>query len=150
MIFASAFYGEVYDVFPKLLKVIGMFNPKIHLLKVNAPHRFQRTQDSMRLMEEFVKKFRLESYTTNIFNELTIEDGIINFSDSIDADLIGITTHGQRRLAHLFRKNITDKIVKDSVKAILSIKISQPPPTPTEMFYDQEYKNYKNPEYFEY
>lgn len=126
MVFASEFFGEVYKVFAKMKIVIDLFKTNIHLLKVNTPNHFQRTQKSMNLMTEFSKEFGLEHCTKNIYNDLSIEDGILNFTKQIDADLIAITPDGFWRLNHIFNKNITSELMKKSVKAILSMKTQQP------------------------
>ena len=143
MVFASEFYGEVYRIFPQMKKVIDIFDSDLHLLKVNTPSRFQRTQDSMKLMTEFSNEFSLKNSTKNTYNDLNIENGIINFAKSVEADLIAITPDGLWKLAHVFRKNITAKLMKKSVKAILSMKTRQPVLTPTDIFYEEEYKRYK-------
>ena len=140
MVFASEFYGEVYKIFPEMKKIIDLFDTDLHLLKVNTPSRFQRTQDSMKLMTEFSDEFDLKKCTYTIYNDLTIEDGIINFSKSIDADLIAITPDGLWKLAHVFRRNITAKLMKKSIKVILSLRSRQPVLTPTEILYKEEYK----------
>lgn len=143
MVFASEFYGEVYKIFPRMKKVIDLFDTDLHLLKVNTPSRFQRTHDSIKLMTEFSNEFSLKNSTKNTYNDLNIENGIINFAKSVEADLIAITPDGLWKLAHVFRKNITAKLMKKSIKAILSMKTHQPVLTPTEIFYEEEYKRYK-------
>jgi nucleotide-binding universal stress UspA family protein len=143
MVLASEFYGEIYKVFPKMKEVIDLFNSNLHLLKVSTPSRFQRTHDSLKLMKEFISEFDLKNCTSNIYNDITIEDGIINFTRSIHADLIAITPDGLWRLAHMFKRSITDKLMRNSVKAILSMRTQQPVLTPTEIFYEKEYRRYK-------
>lgn len=143
MVFASEFYGEVYKIFPKMKKIIDLFDTDLHLLKVNTPSQFQRSHDSMKLMTEFSNEFDLKKSTKNIYNDLTIEDGIINFTKSIDANLIAITPDGLWKLAHVFRPNITAKLMKKSIKAILSMKTRQPVLTASEIFYEEEYKRLK-------
>ncbi|TCP23614.1 nucleotide-binding universal stress UspA family protein [Tenacibaculum skagerrakense] len=142
MVLASEFYGEVYKVFPKMKQIIDLFDTKLHLLKVNTPNRFQRTHDSLKLMKEFSSRFDLNNYTLNIYNDLNIENGIINFTRLIHADLIAITPDGLWRLVDIFKKSTTDKLMKISVKAILSMKTRQPVITPTEIFYEKGYKHY--------
>ena len=126
LVFASEFYGEVYKVFPKMKRIIDLFCTKIHLLKVNTPNQFQKTHESMKLMTEFSKEFGLEGSTKNIYNDISIEDGIINFTKQVNAELIAITPDGFWRLTHIFNKNITDELMKKSTKLILSMKTHQP------------------------
>lgn len=143
MVFASEFYGEVYKVFPRIKDILDLFQTEIHLLKVNTPGQFQRTQDSMKVMTEFSREFGLENSTQNIYNDLSVEDGIINFTKLIDADLIAITPNGLWRLAHVFNKNITNELMKKSIKVILSMKTQQPVLTPGEVFYAEQYKRFE-------
>ncbi len=143
MVLASEFYGEIYEIFPRMKKIIDLFDTNLHLLKVNTPSRFQRTHDSLKLMAEFSSEFDLNQSTHNIYNDLTIEDGIINFTRSIDADLIAITPDGLWKLADVFRKNITAKLMKKSIKVILSMKTRQPILSPTEIFYEEDYKHHQ-------
>jgi len=121
-VLASEFYKKVYRVFPKMKNIIDILGTNIHLLKVNTPSRFQRTDESMKLMTEFIKEFSLANVTKNIYNELSIEDGIINFTKSIDADLIAIVPNIHWRLAHIFNKTGTDKLMKKSIRAVLSMR----------------------------
>lgn len=141
-VLASEFYDEIYDMFPKMEKFINPVGTKLHLLKVNTPNQFQRTHDTMKLMTEFENKFGLKNSTKNIYNDLTIEDGIINFSETLRADLIAITPDGLWRLGHVFSKNITDKLMKKSIKAILSMKTRQTVHTATEIHYMEEYNKF--------
>lgn len=144
MVLASEFYGGIYKIFPKMKKVIDLFDSNLHLLKVSTPSRFQRTHDSLKLMQEFIIEFDLKNCTSNIYNDITIEDGIINFTRSIQADLIAITPDELWRLAHMFKRSITDKLLKNSVKTILSMRTQQPELTPTEIFYEKDYKRYRD------
>jgi nucleotide-binding universal stress UspA family protein len=122
IVLASEFYGEVYNVFPQIKKITDLLGSTIHLLKVNTPSRFQTSAESSKLMTEFSQHFGLQKSTHNIYNDLTIEDGIINFTKLINADLVAITPDGFWRLAHMFNKNITTELMKKSLKVILSMK----------------------------
>lgn len=122
IVFASEFYGSVYTIFPEMKSIMDLFQSKIHLLKVNTPSKFQRTHESMKLMEEFCSKFELKECTKNIYNDLSVEDGIMNFTQAIDADLIAITPDGNWRFAHIFNKNVTSELMKKSVRVVLSMR----------------------------
>ncbi|MFN3916148.1 MAG: hypothetical protein ACK4K0_00275 [Flavobacteriales bacterium] len=99
-------------------------------------------------MAKFSNEFGLKKHTQNIYNNLTVEDRIINFTKLISADLIAITPNGFWRLAHVFNKNTTDKLTKKSAKAILSIKTHPSAPISSEIFYakDNTQKEIKIPQ----
>lgn len=124
IVLASDFQGEIYSIFPKMKRAMDLFDSNTHLLKINTKSHFQRTSDSMKLMTEFAIKFELTKYTKNIYNDLSIEDGIINFTKQVNADLIVITPNGLWKLAHIFNTTTTDKLMKKTLKMILSMKSS--------------------------
>lgn len=143
-VLASEFYGEIYQVFPKMKEVMDLFDTNLHLLKVNTPNQFQRSQETLKLMTDFGSEFSLKNYSTNVYNDLTVEDGIINFSKSLGADLIAITPDGLWRIAQVLSKSLTDRLMKKSVKAILSMKTRQTVLTAGEMLYMEEYNKFSS------
>ena len=62
----------------------------------------------------------------NIYNDTTVERGIMNFSKSIEADLIGISTHGRRGLAHFFNGSISEDLANHALRPVLTFKIPTP------------------------
>lgn len=123
IVFASLFLNEAERVFPKLKSFSDLYDAHLHLLRVITPQRFERTPISIALMNKFAVQFKLENFSSNLYADYSIEGGIINFSNEIDADIIAITTHGKRRLTYLINGNVTDEIINESAKAILSFKV---------------------------
>jgi nucleotide-binding universal stress UspA family protein len=123
IVFASLFLDEAKYIFPKLKTFSELYEAKLHLLKVITPNRFERTPLGVALMNKFAKIFNLKDFTSNLYADFSIEGGILNFSSEINADIIAITTHGKRRLSYLINGNLTDGIVNESAKAILSFKV---------------------------
>ena len=58
-----------------------------------------------------------------IYNDYTVEKGVINYSDKIGADLIGIPTHGRRGLSHFFMGSIGEDIANHSEAPVITFKI---------------------------
>ena len=100
--------------------VQSLFKGRIHLLRVNTPNGFERDMDVQRSMEKFAKGAGLENYTINIFNDLTEEEGIIYFSDQIDADLIVMPTHGRTGLSHLLTGSIAEDVASHAQRPVLT------------------------------
>jgi len=61
----------------------------------------------------------------NIYNANFIEEGIIAFSNSVNADLISIGTHGRTGLDMLILGSKTEKVVNHSNIPIFSIQIQK-------------------------
>ena len=97
-----------------------LYNSTVHLLKINTPGNFQRDVVIRKHMQDFAKKLQLKNFTINIFNDLTEEEGIIYFADSVNADLIAMATHGRTGFAHLLAGSIAEDVVFHSRRPVLT------------------------------
>jgi nucleotide-binding universal stress UspA family protein len=127
IVFASNFYGESYAAFNKIKFFADIYKSHISLLKVITPKEFEPTQMSRNLMEDFAQKFNLTNYSSNIYNAMSIEKGITDFSNEVNADLIAIETHGKTGIAHLINGSLAEDVVKHEDRPVLSVKIKDPP-----------------------
>ncbi len=113
------------EVFSRIVKrTQQMYDSTIHLVRINTPGNFQRDAVVKKYMEDFAKKLQLKNYTLNVFNDLTEEEGIIYFADSIDADLIAMATHGRTGFAHVLAGSIAEDVVSHSKRPVLTFVIS--------------------------
>ena len=122
-VFASDFKDESKAPFKKALSFAEKFKAKMHLLMVNTPNKFMTTADAQKRMDNFIKDFNFKNYTTNIYNDETIEQGIMNFSQSIGADLIGMSTHGRQGISHFFNGSISEDLVNHAKRPVITFKI---------------------------
>lgn len=123
IVFASDFSEEAKKPFEKLLNFTKLFDSKLHLVTICTPNSFKPTHVSEKAMNDFVTEFDITNYTTQIYNDTNIEKGIINFSNRIDADVIGMCTHGRTGFAHFFNGSISEGLVNHAVKPVITLKI---------------------------
>lgn len=124
LVFASSFKDENEKVpFAKFLDFANSFKSKVHLVKVNTPGNFESTQKSKEKVKTFIDGFNLPKHTINIYNDVSVKKGILNFARDIDADLIALRTHGRSGIAHLFSASVTKTLSKNALKPMLTIKI---------------------------
>jgi hypothetical protein len=88
-----------------------LFGAMIHLLLINTPANMMRTKDEMEMMEDYALHYKFKDYSLNTRNDFYEQDGIINFTHEIKADMIAMGTHGRRGLAHLFMGSVTEDVV---------------------------------------
>jgi hypothetical protein len=74
-------------------------------------------------MKAFLKKCPRGNCSINIFNALNEESGIQKFAETIHADLIALTTHGNTGIIKMFSPGITESLVNHSDIPILSLNI---------------------------
>ena len=122
-VFASDFKEESKIAYKKAIEFVEILGAKLHLLTVNTPNIFKTSEHSNKRMQDFVNAFDFSNYTMNIYNDVTIEKGIMNFSQSINADLIGMSTHGRQGISHFFNGSISEDLVNHAKRPVITFKI---------------------------
>jgi nucleotide-binding universal stress UspA family protein len=122
-VFASNFRDEYKAPFKKAMRFAELLEAKMHLLLVNTAYDFITTQEAENRMQSFVKEYGFENYTINIYNDINVEKGIMNFSQAISADLIGMCTHGRQGLSHFFNGSISEDLVNHAKRPVMTFKI---------------------------
>jgi len=122
-VYASDFTEENKVPFKKAVKFAKLVNATMHLLMVNTPNKFLTTDEADSRIQEFMKGSRFKNYTMNIYNDYTIEKGILNFSHHINASLIGMSTHGRKGIAHFFNGSISEDLVNHAKRPVITFKI---------------------------
>lgn len=122
-IFASDFSDEIKKPFAKVVEFANKTGAELNLVLINTPNNFKSTLVAQDIMNDFVKGFQIDNYSTHIFNDANVEKGILNFAKSVDADLIGMCTHGRKGLAHFFNGSISEDLVNHAVRPVITFKI---------------------------
>src|SRR5690606_16862043 len=122
-VFASDFADEIKKPFPKMVEFAKFFNAHMHLVTINTPNNFKSTAVAQRIMEDFVEGYNLENYSLHIYNDTNVERGILNFANSIQADVIGMCTHGRTGFAHFFNGSISEDLVNHASRPVITVKI---------------------------
>ncbi|WP_100614101.1 universal stress protein [Confluentibacter citreus] len=122
-VFASDFNDESKIPFTKATDFAKLLKAKIHLLLVNTPNKFMTTFEAEERMLNFTKHVDFKNFSINIYNDETIESGIMNYAQSINADLIGMSTHGRQGLSHFFNGSISEDLVNHAKRPVMTFKI---------------------------
>ncbi|MEJ1239631.1 universal stress protein [Chryseolinea sp. T2] len=109
------------EVFSRIVRTTQqLYNSTIHLVRINTPANFQRDVLVKKYMQDFAKRLQLKNYTINVFNDVSEEEGIIYFADSINADLVAMSTHGRTGFAHVLAGSIAEDVVSHSRRPVLT------------------------------
>ena len=123
MIFASDFNKESKSTFHRVISFAELFDAKIHLLYINTIHNFNTTKNIESRMANFMDDFDFNNYTTNIYNDISIEKGILSYARDIDADLIALNTHGRSGLSQLFNGSIGQELANHALRPVITFKL---------------------------
>ncbi len=125
IVFASDFSDEMKPAFENVLKITKQTGAKLHLLVINTPNNFKPTNITEEIVEKFLTDVEDKSFELNIYNDMSIERGIINFAEKANTDLVAIATHGRTGLAHFFNGSISEDLVNKIEKSVITFKIEQ-------------------------
>ena len=122
-VFASDFTPDNKKTYLQAASFAELFDARLHLVLVNTANNFTTTIEANDRISEFTKGSAYQNFTITIFNDESVEQGIMNFSQSIEADLIGISTHGRQGIAHFFNGSITEDLVNHAKRPVITFKI---------------------------
>ncbi|MCJ1807136.1 MULTISPECIES: universal stress protein [Flavobacterium] len=122
-VFASDFSDEIKKPFESVALFANELEATLHLVNINTPNNFRSTQNAQNLMNDFASQFNINKYETHIYNDVNVETGILNIANDLNAELIGMCTHGRKGLAHFFNGSISESLVNHAKKPVITFKI---------------------------
>lgn len=90
---------------------------------INTPNDFKTTEEAEENLRTFAKDLDSENYKIHIYNDTSVEKGILNFAKKLNAGLLGIGTHGRKGIAHFFNGSISEDLVNHANRPVLTFKI---------------------------
>jgi len=125
IVYATAMADEEL-VFSRVVKrAQQIYNSTIHLVTINTPGTFLPDHIAKENLIKFAKKLVLKNYTINVYNDFTVEEGVIRFSDTIDADMIAIATHGRTGFAHIIAGSVAEEVVGHAKRPVLTFVVKR-------------------------
>lgn len=124
VLFPSDFSPESYAVFETVKAFADTFNAKVHLLRVVTSSKEEKSKKIANKMDAFVKYFELDENTVEkvIYKDKTRELGVLNYSIDKDIDMIAIGSHGKGIVRKLVKESISQDLVRDTFKPILTVR----------------------------
>ena len=107
-----------------LRSIAETFNSKIVLLKVVTDDQQRSDEAITEMAHKFAQENELDNYEVVIHKADNIEEGIVTFSHQNNIDLISIGTHQRGGFSTLFRRSVSQNIVRNLYHPIITIPIS--------------------------
>jgi nucleotide-binding universal stress UspA family protein len=127
VVFACDFSEDAIQQYLNAKEMVEKLGSKMHLVYVNLPSsRFKSSSEIEKLVASFLRKAEgnIEKMKeVNYVNDYTIEQGILNFSNLIGADLIAVATRGRKGISHFFEGSISEDIANHSTLPVMTFKI---------------------------
>lgn len=127
VVFACDFTEETIKPYINAVNMFKKIGSKMYMVYVNMPNeRFKTSAEIEKLVVNFFSKAvgNLDGMASvHYVSDYTAEEGILNFSNKIGADLIAVPTHGKKGLAHFFEGSIGEDIANHATLPVLTFKI---------------------------
>ncbi len=126
VLFATDFELENVKAYNKAKLFADSFGAKLKLVYVNLPgNQFYSTTEVNNHMRNFLNKVEvpLDHDHVIIYNDYTIEQGVLNSAKAENAELIAMPTHGRKGLSHFFNGSIGEDVVNHANLPVITFKI---------------------------
>ncbi|XOV93946.1 MAG: universal stress protein [Bacteroidota bacterium] len=111
IVFASNFVDVPPAFIFKLKELQKAFDAHLKIVKINTPASFTTTRHDKQQIEDFINEFDLQNCSYEIYNHTNEEDGIVAYTEDVNADLIAIGTKQRRAIGHFFSGSIAEDVV---------------------------------------
>ena len=90
-----------------------------------SPKKWERISSEGDMNEQISKFLDLAKadVDVDIYCDYSVERGVLNYSESTGADLVGIPTHGRKGISHFFMGSIGEDIANHSTIPVVTFKI---------------------------
>tara|TARA_R110002050_G_scaffold196426_2_gene331372 strand:+ start:78784 stop:79608 length:825 start_codon:yes stop_codon:yes gene_type:complete len=124
MVFACDLKEENINAYQRAKYIADQFDVQLHIVYINTPgDNFLSTEDIMIKIDKFSSVVGPQFLDVKIYNDYSVEKGVINYAESENIDIIGISTHGRKGLSHFFMGSIGEDIANHSTIPVVTFKI---------------------------
>lgn len=115
------------DLVMKVKSLQNFFKARLHIVWINTPFNFTSDEVTNARLGAFAKRFMLKDYAIHIFNDISEEQGIQAFSNSVKGDLIAMATHGRKGISHLLNGSLAEDVVNHNKGLVWTYSLKNEP-----------------------
>lgn len=106
-------------------EIAKKLSARLHLLFINTPNNFITSKEAYEMLERFTTDSTVDvnNIKMHVYNDTSVEKGILNFARNMDAGLIGISTHGRKGIAHFFNGSVSEDLVNHANRPVVTFRI---------------------------
>jgi len=122
-VYATDLDLETIPTFKDAIEFAHKLETTIQLVMVNTAAKFKTTDEIDEKLLKYTENIDEADFNFKVYNDVNVETGILNYASKIDADLIGISTHGRQGLAHFINGSLSEDLVNHAKRPIVTFKI---------------------------
>ena len=121
--FATNLEPEGKKTLHQVAEFADLMQAKLHLVYINTANDFLTSEDTDEHLTSYLDGINFSNYEFHVYNDSSVEKGILNFAKKINADLVGIATHGRKGLSHFFNGSISEDLVNHAKIPVITFRI---------------------------
>lgn len=125
LVFPTLLTGDQDALMNEVKELQETLKARLHVVFINTPALFRRDKESHELMDKLVRRHKLARYTLNVHNDISEEEGIVNFANKVGKCIVVMGTHGRRGLGHLMTGSVTEDVVNHIKSPVWTFRIGQ-------------------------
>lgn len=122
-VYATDFTEESKKSFNEAVNFAKTIDATLHLIYVNTPNKFKTTDYTDHVTNNYLKDLDFKNYSLTVYNDESVEKGILNYAGKVNADLLGISTHGRKGLAHFLNGSISEDLINHAQRPVITFKV---------------------------
>lgn len=124
-VFATNLEEQGKGTIRKVVDFARLVDAKLHLVYINTANEFNTSKEIDSRLEKYMDSLDFSNYEFHVYNDDSVEEGILNFTQKINADLMGVATHGRKGLAHFFNGSISEDLVNHANSPVITFKLEK-------------------------
>ena len=125
LVFPTLLTGDQDALMNEVKALQETLKARLHVVFINTPALFRRDKESQELMDRLVRRHKLVRYTLNVHNDISEEEGIVNFANKVGNCIVVMGTHGRRGLGHLMTGSVTEDVVNHIKSPVWTFRIGR-------------------------
>lgn len=124
MLFATNLALETVGSYENAVQFSKKLGVEMKTVFINTVGKFRTSDHIDGQIEKFKDAVKDNNLEIVVRNDKNTEDGILNYAKKIDADLVGIGTHGRKGIARLLNGSLSEHIVNHAKRPVITFKLS--------------------------
>lgn len=124
-VFATNLDGHNKKTLNKVIAFTEKVGAKLHLVYINTANEFVTSKEIDSNLLKYLEGTDFDNYEFHVYNDESVERGILNFSAKIKADVIGVATHGRKGLSHFFNGSVSEDLVNHANTPVITFQLEK-------------------------
>lgn len=123
MVYATDLMEKNKDSFIEAVQFCNMLNAKMHVVYINTSNKFKTDDYLEEKSTALLSGVDTNNLSFEVYGAESVEKGILKYASKKNADLIGVSTHGRKGLAHFLNGSISEDLVNHAKKPVVTFRI---------------------------